>query len=367
MTESTGRKPAALSKKLLLLVGAVSVGLLLLEGALRVRMLVKYGRTNNEFYASEVHPTAGFRVPVPNQQVGALHINSHGFRGQDIEDPKPKDRIRIAFLGASTTFCAEASGADRTWPARLTARLAERFPKAEFDHINGGIPGIGANESMRNLRHRIAPLSPDVIVIYHATNDLSRDTRKLAEQQGLFTVKGDERSLLARISVCWDLIEKNLKVIARKRAAGTGEGRLTYDMAELSRQFRDALTQLVEEAQAVSKVVVLVTFSTRLRAEQTPEAQLAASNTSLLYMPYMTVKGLLEGFAAYNRTIREVAATTGVVLVDDEHSIPSDPEHFQDSVHLTDQGCEKMAERLLRVLEQDPRFLMLVESRQRTD
>jgi len=365
MTRPPGRKQASLFGKLMLSFGVLAVGLLLLEGAARIRLLVKFGRTDNEFYRSEMHPEARFRVPVPDQQIGSLRINSHGFRGEEIEDPKPEGRIRIAFLGASTTFCAEVSASDRTWPARLIARLAERFEPVEFDQVNGGIPGIGADESLRNLRHRIAPLSPDVVVIYHATNDLSRDTRKLAEQQGLFTVAGDERSFLARISVGWDLIEKNLKVMARKRAASAGEDRLQYDAEQLAAEFHDVLTRLVEEARGVSRLVVLVTFSTRLRAEQTPEEQLAASNTSLLYMPYMTVQGLLDGFAAYNRTIRDVAAETGAVLVADENSIPSDAAHFRDSVHLTDQGCELMAERLFEVLQQEPRFLNLVAEHSR--
>jgi len=332
---------------------------------MRVRMKLKYGRTTNEFYASYVHPEAGFRVPVPSQEIGPIHINSDGFRGPELENPKPEGRIRIAFLGASTTFCAEASSDAKTWPAQLVRMLGERFPRNEFDYVNGGIPGIGADESLRNLEHRIAPLQPDVVVIYHATNDLSRDTRLLAESRGLFTVKGDERSLLARISVTWDLIEKNLKVRARSRAAKESEGRLQYDAKELAEKYRAVLTRLVDRAKALSERVVVVTFSTRLREEQSPEERLAASNTSLLYMPYMTVEGLLEGFAAYNQVNREVATGTGCLLVDGEHSIPATSEIFKDSVHLTDLGCEKMAERIFARLVADPQFLELVKSRER--
>ena len=358
-------KKASLGKKLLLPFGTLVVILTLVEVAMRVRMKLKYGRTANEFYASEVHPTAGFRVPVPHQQIGPLHINSHGFRGPDLDDPKPDRRVRIAFLGASTTFCAEASSDEMTWPAQLTRMLSQEFQKNEFDYVNGGIPGIGADESLRNLEHRIAPLAPDIVVIYHATNDLSRDTRLLAESQGLFIVKGDERSFLARISVTWDLIEKNLKVKARTRAAQSNEDRLQFDPSELSQQYRQALTRLVEKAQSVCNRVVVVTFSTRLRKEQSDEERSDACITSFLYMPYMTVEGLLAGFAAYNQVNREVAAATGSLLVDDEDSIPATPQVFKDSVHLTDLGCEKMAARIFRRLEYDPAFLELLKQRQR--
>ncbi|MFH0946684.1 MAG: SGNH/GDSL hydrolase family protein [Planctomycetota bacterium] len=367
-----GQKPdaapsakASFGKKLLLLLGTLVVILTLLEVAMRVRMKMKYGRTGNEFYASEVHPAAGFRVPLPDQEIGPLHINSHGFRGPELETPKPGGRVRIAFLGASTTFCAEASSDEKTWPGQLIRMLSERFPMNEFDYVNGGIPGIGADESRRNLEYRIAPLQPDIMVIYHATNDLSRDTRLLAEKQGLFTVKGDERSFLARISVTWDLIEKNLKVRARTRAAMNEGDRLQFDATELSAQYRQVLTRLVEKAKSLCDRVVVVTFSTRLRKEQSAEERLAACNTSLLYMPYMTVDGLLAGFAAYNQVNREVAAATGSLLVDGEDSIPANEAMFKDSVHLSDLGCEKMAARIFSRLVEDPGFLEILRKRER--
>lgn len=363
MTSGQPPRKTSIGKKLLLSFSVLLIGLLAIEAAARIRMKLKFGRTSNEFYAAERDPVTEIRLPLPDQDVGFVHINGLRFRGPEIAVPRPARTIRVAFLGASTTFCAEASGDDKTWPARLTTLLDERFDGVRFDYVNSGVPGIGVPESQRNLKHRVAPLEPDVVVIYHATNDLSRDTRRLAEKAGLHVVQGDERSFLAKISVAWDLIEKNIKVKSRQQAAEGETRRLEYDAGKLATGFGEMLSDLIDEARAVAPIVVLITFSTRLRAEQSDEERLQAANTSLLYMPYMSIDGLLEGFAAYNRAIREVGTASGVLLVEGENDIPPDLTHFKDSVHFTDQGCEFMANRVLRRLVEHPPLLELVETR----
>jgi lysophospholipase L1-like esterase len=349
---SSPTRQTSLARRLLLVCAVMLIGAGLCEVGARVRMQMKYGRTTTEIYDKVMDPVTGVNAPVPSQDCGFLHINALGFRGPEIAVQNAPGSLRIAYLGGSTTFCAEASSDAATWPALVTAELA-KSTGVPCDYVNAALPGIGLKELRRILEFRVARLKPDVIVIYEATNDLSRDTRLLAEQRGLFTPRGDERSLLARISVAWDLIEKNLRVGARKRDAVANEGRLEFDADQLAEGFRSELEVLVDEAKAVAPVVVLVTFSTRMRAAQTPEQQLAGASTSLLYMPYMSIGGLLRGFAAYNRVIRDVAAAKGVVLVDGEESIPGDGAHFNDSVHFTDAGCKKQAERVSAVIARE--------------
>jgi hypothetical protein len=67
-------------------------------------------------------------------------------------------------------------------------------------------------------------------------------------------------------------------------------------------------------------------------------------------MPFMTADGILEGFAEYNRVIREVAAATGCLLIEGEDTIPGDDVHFVDSVHFSAEGCRLMAARVAEAL-----------------
>ena len=73
-------------------------------------------------------------------------------------------------------------------------------------------------------------------------------------------------------------------------------------------------------------------------------------------MPYMSIHGLIQGYAEYNDVVREVASETGVVLIDGENSIPGDAQHFADSVHFTDKGSHLMARRVARGLIQSSRL-----------
>ena len=74
------------------------------------------------------------------------------------------------------------------------------------------------------------PLQPDIIVIYHATNDMSGELRELAVKQGLLA-EGEfqEFSWPGRYSLLWNLVEKNLRIMAAQHASQEGRDRLVFD------------------------------------------------------------------------------------------------------------------------------------------
>ena len=171
---------------------------LLAEMAVRVRAHIKYGYAGGIEDTYTIDAQTGLRVPVANGRFGSVQINSLGFRSPELEQPKPPDQIRIAFLGGSTTYCAEVSRPDLTWPHLLTSQLSEMYPNTRLDYINGGVPGYGTNSSLQNLNHRIKPLKPDIIVIYHATNDLSYNSYKLAVEQGIASQRTEQELKAAK-------------------------------------------------------------------------------------------------------------------------------------------------------------------------
>lgn len=352
------RQKVVLSTVLVLLV--VFLILALTEGAIRLRQWVKYGHYGQLDTIYAVDQETGLRVPVANASTRTISINSLGFRGPPVKQPKPAGTLRLTFLGASTTFCAEVSGNELTWPYLVTQALQDAIPGINFDFVNGAVPGYTAESSLLNLRKRVAPLQPDVIVIYHATNDLSRETRSLASEQGIYEDgKVGEKSWLAEYSLLWYLVEKNLRLNDLQRDAVANRERLVFSPPALGAQFRKELTWLVTEAREVAGIVALVTFSHQIRPEQTPEQQLIAAKSALYYMPFMTPHGLIEAFTQYNEIIREVARETGAVLIEGETVIPGDSEHFNDSVHFKDAGSRVMAHRVSEVLLKSTKFQAL--------
>jgi len=349
-----------------LIVLVVLVMLALVEGSVRLRQWFANGYSGQ--VADMLELQDGLRVLRPNFTTRTISINSLGFRGPSLTQPKPAGTLRIAFVGASTTFSAEVSSNDMTWPHLVTSTIQARYPDVNIDYVNAAVPGYTVKSSLINFRRRVAPLRPDVTIIYHATNDLSWETRSLATKQGIYEKHGEKNSSwLSRHSQLWYLVEKNLRIKEAKEDAMKTVGRLEFSPSELGEHFRKYLTQLVTEAKKTSELVALATFSTQIRPEQTAEQQLTAAGSALYYMPFMDPQGLIEAFRRYNQIISEVADETGAVLVEGETLIPGSSEFFNDSVHFKDAGSRIMANRVSEALLKSPRFQALAADKRRSN
>lgn len=351
------------SRRRNLVVGLLSLVVLillggLLEGGLRLRQWIRHGTTTTSVFSFTTNSATGQRIPTPGSTTSRISINSLGFRSPEIEIPKPKSRIRLAFVGASTTFCAEATRNETTWPHLVWRELQTTHSDIRFDYVNAGVPGYGISHSLVDLEHRVKPLAPDVIIIYHGANDLSYDTRQLAEQQGIVIPERDSQSW----SLAWFLIRKNLQVLARQHAAVSGKNRLVFNPSEISQGFRQEITKLILASKKLAPVVAVATHSHKFRRGQSRDELLRVANTALYYMPYMTLEGLLDAYDEYNRVIREVAKESGVILIDAEFSIPGDDAHFNDSVHFTDAGSDAMARAVVETVVQSQALRELVRS-----
>jgi hypothetical protein len=348
-------------KPLWIVLGSALLGLAGLEALVRVRQWKRYGTTLTSYYHFTDDPETGLRIPEPGHTVGPITVNSLGFRGPEIESPKPAERVRIAFLGASTTFCAEASSLEATWPVLVLEGLAEAEPDIAFDLVNGGSGGFSVSESQLSFEKRVLPLEPDVVVFYGATNDFTRDSRKAAIAAGLYEAGEDDVSAIGKYWLTYYLVEKNVRHSLRTRE-GARE-MLRYEPREISQGFERDLSALVRSARTHEQVVALLTFSIQMRPEQPPEARRAAAASALYYMPFLDLDGLQAGYGEYNRVIRQVARREETILIEGENDIPGDREHFADSVHFRDPGLVLHARRVLRGLLTAPEFQELLAAR----
>jgi lysophospholipase L1-like esterase len=347
----------------LLTVAAIVLMMIGAEGVVRLRQMLKYGSATatGEYYT--VDRAIDLRVPVPNFSNGRVSINSLGFRGPELELPKPRNTVRLAFLGASTTWCAEVSGNDLTWPHLVSQSLNRTFA-VHFDYVNGSLPGYTIASLLKNLKYRVAPLKPDVIVIYEAANNLSGELRELAAKQGIIhEEKIQEFSWPGRYSVLWNLVEKNLRVLYAQRAAQANQGRLVVTASQLGREYRQELLELVLAARKTASLVAVATFSIHPRRGQNPENQMRALSSALFYTPFVTPTTIIEAYERYNQIAREVAEETGAYLIGGADDIPGDPVHFADTVHFTDEGSKAMAERVSRSLASSPLLRQLAQQR----
>ncbi|HEX5757898.1 MAG TPA: SGNH/GDSL hydrolase family protein [Thermoanaerobaculia bacterium] len=330
-----------------------------LEGAVRARMWLLTG-SFGPAHRFEHDPASGLRIPVRNQRTAKVRTDSRGFRSPELDDPKPPGRIRLAFAGASNTFCVEASSNEATWPHLVWEGLGRRYPEVSFDYLNAASGGYAVEAIHRSLERRVAPLAPDVVVISFTNNDVVKDTRALARARGLYAGGKETGSWLARHSQLAFFLERNLRIRNRRAEALGTRGRLRFEPREISGVYRDRVAALLKAAQRTAPVVMATTFSYRARRGQSPAEQREATADAFYYMPYLTPETLLAAFEEYNRVVREAARDTGVLLVDLEHAVPGDDRHFADSVHFTDAGCLNAAALISRALADSEAFRRLV-------
>ena len=347
----------SLGRKVLFSAVLVLGALLLCEAALRVRAYIRYGTLGMSVRDPMIHfdeaadlfvPTPGYRIQ--GNQVN-ISINSLGFRGDEFTREKPHNTVRIAVLGASTTFNAEVSSNHATWPHRLQETLRAAHPGLGIEVINASLGGYVSSDNLKSLRHRVLPLEPDLVIYYEANNEIVRDTRELAMQQGLIADGGRPPRIveLARYSLMFDLAYKNLAILVRGRSES---GRKMDNVpTELPRRFIQTLDEMRQELDRKGIPFMVSTFIVKYRRDQERSLQIANADVAFYYMPWMSIDGLLSAMDVYNQAILDFAASRRLHVVDDRYAIPPTAEYFTDCMHLADKGAEAMAARFHRYFE----------------
>lgn len=104
---------------------------------------------------------------------GNAEHNSLGFRGPEIEQPKPSDTFRIVTFGGSSTYTSRVPHWRYDFQRVLQGELRTYYDYENIEVINGGVSGYSSWESMLNFILRGVELEPDLIIVYHGINDAS--------------------------------------------------------------------------------------------------------------------------------------------------------------------------------------------------
>lgn len=354
MTEN--RSDLSTGRKLLFAGVATLLVLTACEGLLRTRAWIRYGSPSAAVRDPMLtfDPEAGVFVPRPGYEVkGArihIKINSLGFRGDEFTREKPARTVRIACLGASTTFCAESSSNATTWPHRLQEKLQAAYPDVKIEVINAAVGGYVAADNVKVLEHRVLPLDPDLVIYYEANNEIVKDTRTLAMRRGLTGRAGPSSiaAQLSKYSLMFDLAYKNLAIAAGERNA-TAE-KIDRVPSDLPDHFIGELETMRRQLAARHVPLMLSTFLVKYRRNQDRPTQIQNADVAFYYMPWMGIDGLLNAMDAYNDAIVSYASAHKLPVVDDREAVPADAQHYSDCMHFLDPGAEAMADRFFRYI-----------------
>ncbi len=186
---SEASPPKQLGRKLLLALFATLFTLVVLEVGARIYVTKFADKAHFSRYATfeqyrervggeewwygllAPHRYLGYML-APNLKDGKNRHNALGFRGPEIQLPKPKGEFRIIAVGASTTYSLFVDDYRRTYPAMLEEGLKKKG-YTNVTVINAGVPAWTTYEHLINFHIRLQDLQPDMILFKEAFADVS--------------------------------------------------------------------------------------------------------------------------------------------------------------------------------------------------
>lgn len=358
--------------------------LLIVESGLQLREYLR----RKEVHRLWATPHAGFRIH-PFLQVSPLpdprpdrNVNAHGFRGGALAEVRRPDSLRVFALGGSTTWSASLPF-DDTWPAQLEQRLRERLPGRVVEVQNAACDWYSSEHSLIRYLFEVRRFRPDVVLVFHAVNDLYRGFAPEWFSVGPFDAGYAHylgpliRAERTRELATWFPFQESL-VWRWMSAGGDGRGssfephrfdpfqpgalrvlRTSLRPAPVEAfpslpVFRENLRLLARQLESDGVRLFLGTQPSLYRGELGE-----AERRRLVFAPlfaaqdgrYPDPESMRRGMAAYNAATAEVAREASVPLVDLAARIPSTLENFSDDVHMTPQALARVAEEFEKALD----------------
>lgn len=370
---SPARSPSV-GKKLIFAVVLLLVLAGLAEVGARVAYRISRGSWNfaGTLDASEKlyvpHPYNAYSL-APNTEikthVGVIHTNEWGNRGPTQEYKKPPGVVRIVTLGGSTTFCPYATEDAKTWPARLEARLNERFSEVRFEVVNYGAAGYNSADSLTTFALRAIDRNPDILIIHHATNDIGTAIRP-----GLVSDYTHRRKAGSHRRKPWYFnlaLYRTCRVYMGKLAKSRLPLGTLDDIDPRGTEiFERNLESIVLLAKPRGIETVLLTFASRLPADNDPDWREKVAKFKHSDIPSMsfalTPLGAYRAFKAYNDATRRIAERNEATLVDLANTYPRADEYFVDLIHKRDEGLDIFAELVVESLVEQGVIDRVIES-----
>ena len=290
----------------------------------------------------------------------SVSINSMGFRGAELQQPKPSNGFRIWCIGGSTTFDIYAPSDDKTWCAQLASNLQEQYPNRVVESINAGIPGEILRGSMDDVEAYAQTVQPDVVVLYHGPNDL----QKIFSEQKMFANRQvhrpGERHSEKQMEDGFSIGKVLMYDIALFRVVGrwlqTGQHmQLTFPAGSLhvqsQRTLENELAYAVDITRKVGATPIAVSHALRADENATGEiARIQVGEATMLLQ--VNPESTIEAYRTYNQILKRVAQQKNVSYVDVRSAVPSDPSYWGDATHFLEPGstitAQTIAQEIMR-------------------
>ncbi len=292
-----------------------------------------------------------------------LYTNEFGWRGQSIAITKPRNTIRIAFVGASTTISFH--GIPYSYPELIGAWLniwaAENEIDTRFEVINAAREGISSTDIAAIVAQEIVPAAPDYIVYYEGSNQFDH-IRKLFDTSVSGAVRGAVQLAnvsLQQHSAAWRraLSIKNQMYGSSLHPRGKVPVNFPADVDEFSPDLDsetlpldlvtvlDDLDRIGVASNSVGAQIVLLSFIWLPHAGMRLDPVRHAGIHQYIDEAWHPLRYEdIERMASFqNRVFRDYALRENWHFVDLAASYPRDPDLFVDAIHQSYGGVQLRA------------------------
>ncbi len=368
---------AAQKRRFAILAVVLALLLCAMVGEIAVRLLLRYNTPDTIRQSSlQYRPTAYPRhLLVPDQRIDpgkawgdstndhnatkslTYRINGYGYRGDDFDLDKRPGSCRLVIVGGSSVFDLGA-GDGEDWPRqveRLLTPQATALGIAPLKVINAGVPGHSSADAVAKLYTDLWRFEPDAVLLYNAWNDIKTFTA-LGPRSPLPDVvqphdpeadpfqnyRGPVDRLLGHSQLYIKM--RNRYFLWRyplgiEGQVADGELRDSFEDWAL-RQFRLNVELVVDASRNLGAEPILLTQATLVTADTSQEdrQRIAYGYQGLSH------QGLLRAVNGCNDTVRQVAAAKGTDLLDLASRFSGQSELFDDHVHTSRLGSQRLAE-----------------------
>lgn len=177
---------APLRRRLGLMIGATAMAAAVCEIGARIAFPAPPDPTREPQIVYRVDPLMRY-VLAENQRGwiddGFVTTNAFGFRGANVDVPKPHGRFRIVTLGDSVAFGWGVNDGE-TFSAQSQALLRARRPDLDVELVNLAVPGYATRQEVELLDRHLARLQPDVVLVGFYSNDLPDTFEEMSAGSG---------------------------------------------------------------------------------------------------------------------------------------------------------------------------------------
>lgn len=311
-------------------------------GEIALRIYVRARGWTPDCYASDLqlfepHPQRGSDLrPGATIRTGVtrITINSRGFRGPEITKERPAGTSRIVISGGSSVFGYFVSDDDEA--ARiLETKLRERGRRVEV--LNDGVPGYNLFHLIDRFEERVAPLEPNIVMLYAGWNDLTylcSNDPAAARYTQRADFQGVERALGQSTLYCF----VTRRVLGGQVRLAPTNVRSAVVTAAGEQQFRENLNRLADAVEQRGCRLVICAPCTAARPEATPGLR------ELLGSKPEVFERMTGVWQKAKQILADVAEARRATYFDAQAALPADEATLRDYVHLTADGERRLAE-----------------------